>query len=155
MKRLWMVALAMGGVCACAGSNPDVETDPVPRTQSIPGAESKAGSEPQMKNEDVPETASTAAKFGIPPGHLPPPGQCRVWIPGEPPGKQKKKYASGECDTVSRQVPPGAWLVYRPGDDKKEVVVREYGSGSQVTWVRVFDIATGALLRELDPDDGR
>ena len=25
---------------------------------------------------------------GIPPGHLPPPGQCRVWIDGRPPGQQ-------------------------------------------------------------------
>ena len=24
----------------------------------------------------------------IPPGHLPPPGACRVWIPGRPPGHQ-------------------------------------------------------------------
>ena len=25
---------------------------------------------------------------GIPPGHLPPPGECRVWYPGVPPGQQ-------------------------------------------------------------------
>jgi hypothetical protein len=24
----------------------------------------------------------------IPPGHLPPPGECRVWLPGLPPGHQ-------------------------------------------------------------------
>jgi hypothetical protein len=24
----------------------------------------------------------------IPPGHLPPPGECRVWRPGVPPGHQ-------------------------------------------------------------------
>jgi hypothetical protein len=24
----------------------------------------------------------------IPPGHYPPPGECRVWIPGRPPGHQ-------------------------------------------------------------------
>ena len=26
--------------------------------------------------------------FRIPPGHMPPPGQCRVWYPGIPPGRQ-------------------------------------------------------------------
>jgi hypothetical protein len=31
---------------------------------------------------------STAATLGIPPGHLPPVGQCRIWIPGTPPGHQ-------------------------------------------------------------------
>jgi hypothetical protein len=155
MKQLWMLALIAGGVCACSGSNPDVETGPAPRTQSIPGTGSDAGSDPQMKNDEVPENASTAARLGIPPGHLPPPGQCRVWVPGEPPGKQKKQYPSGACDTISGQVPAGAWLVYRPGQSKKEVVVREYGAGRQVTSIRVFDIVTGALLRELDPADGR
>lgn len=25
---------------------------------------------------------------GIPPGHLPPPGSCRVWYDGRPPGQQ-------------------------------------------------------------------
>ena len=25
---------------------------------------------------------------GIPPGHLPPPGKCRVWYDGRPPGQQ-------------------------------------------------------------------
>jgi hypothetical protein len=155
MKRLWMAALIVGGVCACSGTNPEVETGPAPQTQGIPGTGSDAGSDPQLKNEDVPENASTAAKYGIPPGHLPPPGKCRVWVPGEPPGQQKKKYPAGDCDEIAGQVPPGAWLVYRPGEDKKEVVVREYGAGSQITSVRVYDIVTGALLRELDPDDGR
>ena len=28
------------------------------------------------------------AHLGIPPGHLPPPGHCRIWVPGRPPGHQ-------------------------------------------------------------------
>jgi len=152
MKRTWTLALVLAAVSACSGSNPDVQTGPAPQTQSIPGTSSDPGTEPDLKNENASENASTAAKFGIPPGHLPAPGQCRVWIPGEPPGKQKKKGSSGDCDVVSRDVPAGGWLVYRPSEDKKEVVVREYGSGRQVTSVRVFDIVTGALLREVDPE---
>ena len=154
MRRLWMI-LVVVGLAACSSSNPDVQTGPDPQTQSILGTTSDQGTEPEQKNDNLPETASTAAKFGIPPGHLPPPGQCKVWMPGEPPGKQKKKYSSGDCVDVSRSVPAGGWLVYRPGDDKKEVVVREYGSERQVTSVKVFDIASGAFLRELEPGDGR
>ena len=30
----------------------------------------------------------SARAQGIPPGHLPPPGECRVWIDGRPPGHQ-------------------------------------------------------------------
>jgi len=155
MRRLWLVTLLVGGLAACSSSNSEVETGPDPQAQSIPGTGSDEGTEPERKNENVSENASTAAKFGTPPGHLPPAGQCRVWMPGEPPGKQKKKYPSGACDSVSRDVPAGGWLVYRPGEDKKEVVVREYGSERQITSVKVFDIVTGAFLRELDPgDDG-
>lgn len=152
--RVRLVALLLlAGLTACSSSNPDVETGLEPQTSDIPGTGSDEGTEPDYKNEDVPDNASTAARFGIPPGHLPPPGQCRVWMPGEPPGKQKKKYSSGECDSVSRDVPAGGWLVYRPGENKKEVVVREYGSAKQVTSVRVFDIVSGALLREIDPSE--
>lgn len=155
MRRLWLVTLLVGGMAACSGANPEVETGPDPQAQNIPGTGADEGTEPERKSESVSENASTAAKFGIPPGHLPPAGQCKVWMPGEPPGKQKKKYNAGDCSDVSRDVPAGGWLVYRPGEDKKEVVVREYGAERQVTSVKVFDIVTGAFLRELDPgDDG-
>jgi hypothetical protein len=46
----------------------------------------------------------------IPPGHLPPPGKCRIWYPGTPPGHQP---APGDCQMLSRQLPQGAVLVSR------------------------------------------
>ena len=36
----------------------------------------------------VTSDARFARTLGIPPGHLPPPGECRVWYPGTPPGQQ-------------------------------------------------------------------
>ncbi len=44
----------------------------------------------------------------VPPGHLPPPGQCRVWYPDRPPGHQPPP---GPCHQLQYQVPPGAVLV--------------------------------------------
>ena len=44
----------------------------------------------------------------IPPGHMPPPGKCRIWFPGKPPGQQPPP---GDCWELERQVPPGAWLI--------------------------------------------
>lgn len=46
--------------------------------------------------------------FHIPPGHMPPPGMCRIWYPGVPPGHQPPP---GNCYRLSRIAPPGAWLI--------------------------------------------
>ena len=55
----------------------------------------------------------------LPPGHLPPPGWCRIWLPGTPPGHQPKP---GRCKRLEAQIPPGGWLLYRP--DKSRNIVR-------------------------------
>lgn len=44
----------------------------------------------------------------IPKGHYPPPGSCRIWVPGVPPGQQSPP---GPCGELARRVPPGAVLV--------------------------------------------
>jgi hypothetical protein len=44
----------------------------------------------------------------IPPGHMPPPGKCRIWYPDLTPGQQPPP---GDCWELSRRVPPGAWLI--------------------------------------------
>jgi hypothetical protein len=44
----------------------------------------------------------------VPPGHLPPPGACRIWYPDRPPGHQPPP---GPCHALRYQVPPGAVLV--------------------------------------------
>ena len=47
------------------------------------------------------------AGIRVPPGHLPPAGQCRVWVPGRPPGQQAP---AGSCNVA---VPEGAYLIRR------------------------------------------
>lgn len=44
----------------------------------------------------------------IPPGHMPPPGECRIWFPDRPPGQQPPP---GPCHHLKYEVPPGAYLV--------------------------------------------
>jgi len=44
----------------------------------------------------------------IPPGHMPPPGKCRIWYPDLAPGQQPPP---GDCRELRRRVPPGAWLI--------------------------------------------
>jgi hypothetical protein len=48
------------------------------------------------------------ASLKIPPGHMPPSGKCRIWLPDRPPGQQPPP---GNCWDLERRVPPGAWLI--------------------------------------------
>ncbi len=66
---------------------------------------------------------STAATLGIPPGHLPRPGECRIWIPGAPPGQQPRP-RSRPCDGILADAPAGSRVVYRPSRNRKYVHVR-------------------------------
>ena len=90
---------------------------------------------------------SSASKLGIPPGHLPPPGQCRVWIPGDPPGHQAK---ARSCANIERTAPAGSWIVYRPSEDRKVVHVRvvDERRAGVVVRLRVYDAERGTLIRE-------
>jgi hypothetical protein len=56
----------------------------------------------------IPAMADPHREFHVPPGHMPPPGSCRIWFPGRPPGHQP---APGSCRVLSRQVPLGAYLI--------------------------------------------
>lgn len=44
----------------------------------------------------------------IPAGHMPPPGECRIWFPDRPAGQQPPP---GNCYDLERRVPPGAFIV--------------------------------------------
>jgi hypothetical protein len=73
-------------------------------------------------------------------------------VPGEPPGRQRR-LPSAPCGEIERLVRPGQWVVYRPTEDKKIVEIRTYEAGRSggvlLRWTRVFDVATGALIREI------
>jgi hypothetical protein len=137
----FLAVCVFSGSLACSGNSP-IQTGPSPRGDVVvtePGTVVTTGSR------------STAATLGIPPGHLPEAGSCRLWEPGRPPGQQRRLPA-GPCDAVERQVRPGQWLVYRPGENKKIIEVRTYESagsrGVVLRFIRVFDAVTGALLSE-------
>ncbi len=93
-------------------------------------------------------TGQGAERLTIPPGHLSPPGECRVWRPGDPPGRQAP---SGPCASLLDDVPPGGWLIYRPEERANEVAVNVYHEKrAKVAEVRYFDFWTGRLLRVED-----
>jgi hypothetical protein len=107
---------------------------------------------PEVRGVESNRAPSTAARLGVPPGHLPNPGECRVWIPGTPPGHQPKP-KSRPCAGIATVAPAGSWIIYRPTEDKKVVHVREVDSrrAGTVVRIRIFDIETSRLLREENP----
>ena len=98
-----------------------------------------------------PAPAPTTAPLDIPPGHMPDPGQCRIWIPGTPPGRQPHK-ASAECDRITNEAPAGSWVVSRPTKDRKAVYVRVVDArrAGVIVAVRVYD-ENGKFVREEQP----
>ena len=105
-------------------------------------------SSPPAQPAPAPRRApSTAATLGIPPGQLPAPGLCRVWMPGTPPGHQAK---ARSCSHIERSAPAGSWIVERPGKDRKVVHVREVDERRPgvVVRLRVYEIRDGQLIRK-------
>lgn len=49
-----------------------------------------------------------AGGANVPPGHMPPPGQCRIWYHGRKPGNQPPP---GKCKKLRKKVPSGASLI--------------------------------------------
>ena len=45
----------------------------------------------------------------VPPGHFPPPGRCRLWYPGRPPGKQPP---ATHCSELRNAGGSGAFILY-------------------------------------------
>lgn len=84
-------------------------------------------------------------RLPVPRGHLPPPGSCRVWLPGVPPGHQP---APGSCAVLERRVPPGGWLLVRPYRYPGVVELLAYDHRRPGVRIRyVYDAGNGRRLR--------
>lgn len=95
-----------------------------------------------------PGRSASVRTLGVPPGHLPPVGTCRVWVPGVPPGRQARPRP---CAGVLAAAPAGAMILYRP--DRQRVRVR-YVHAERVgviVVVRLFEAESGRFVSEEAP----
>jgi hypothetical protein len=115
---------------------------------------SRSPSEPVVREDHRVERrpvryARRGPPLGVPRGHLPPPGKCRVWFPGQPPGHQPRPVS---CDKAMAYAPAGSWVLYRPrkGKEVHARVIDSRRSGVVVS-VRVYAAAEGIYLRTERP----
>jgi hypothetical protein len=120
LRSTALVAVLVALLSACA---PGVEFGATFRSGSPPRAEAHASAtlrvtlrgsvrvvvlpaERPPRGVTVQPTSGRA--FSIPPGHYPPPGACRAWVPGVPPGRQSPP---GPCPAIERDLPSNAYLI--------------------------------------------
>jgi len=95
--------------------------------------------------------AAPAAVLDVPPGHLPRPGECRIWIPGNPPGRQPRP-KSRPCEGIAALAPAGSWILYRPTDARwVHVRVVDERRAGVIIRVRVYETESGRFVREENP----
>ena len=128
LRRFAPVAAALLAACTVKTTSPH---SPAPETQ-------------RRGNSEVVHT------LGIPPGHLPPPGQCRVWVQGRPPGQQARPRS---CSGIASSAPTGSWILYRPGRDKSvHVHVMDPSRQGRIYVVRFYN-DNGRWLKDEDGGD--
>ena len=70
---------------------------------------------PRTRRPAVEERARSYSR--VPPGHLPPPGLCRIWIDGVPPGRQPRPT---DCATAQRYRPANARVIHGGARDRRD-----------------------------------
>ncbi len=139
LAALGLACLVSGACTVVVQQAPEQEPAPTPRTTGPPRPT------PVRRGQ---------GPLGIPPGHLPGPGYCRVWVEDLPPGQQAR---ARPCEGILPDAPQGSWILYRPASRQQEIRVR-YLHGTKhgvVISVRVYEAPTGKYLRDLafDEDD--
>ena len=121
-----------------------------------PPAEPRREPPPQERPPEQQPPPVTVVILEVPPGHLPDPGECRLWYPGVSPGRQPRP-RSRPCEQIAQIAPAGSWIVYRPNYDRRLAYVRVVDERRPgiVIRVRIFDLETYRLVREELPQEQR
>jgi hypothetical protein len=106
----------------------------------------QANAAPARSSPGTSHASEAPPSLGIPAGHLPPPGECRLWFPRKPAGHQPPP---GKCEKILPDAPAGSWVLYRPASESKEVHVRVLDSRRRgVVWrIYVYDAESGSYIR--------
>ncbi len=149
----WVTRFLISGVLLLAACTRTVIVQAPPERQqrgSRPPPNAPPGADRPVAENPPPPPVRTYEVL-IPPGHLPDPGECRVWIPGRAPGRQPRP-RSRPCAGIEAIAPAGSWIVYRRADDRRLVYLRliDERRPGIVIRNRIFDANSWELIREED-----
>jgi hypothetical protein len=105
MRALFMLCGVVLVLSGCGRKSAPVRTTPAPSSSVETGAASPASAAHATRGP----ARGPRHLNGVPPGHYPKRGQCRVWVPGRPPGQQA---APTSCASLRGRVPAGAFVLY-------------------------------------------
>jgi hypothetical protein len=103
MKAALVISLAVLSTAACGRSVGSVVPAGSPSSATASPAERDAG------RGNGEKARGPRALKGVPPGHYPKEGECRLWYEGRPPGQQPK---AASCSSLMGRVPDGAFILY-------------------------------------------
>jgi len=69
-----------------------------------------------LRVEVPPGLGDGAKSVDLNPEDAPPPGSCRLWYPDR---KRADQPPAGPCASLTRNIPPGAWVLHRAPDGKR------------------------------------
>jgi len=70
----------------------------------------------ELRVEVPPGLGDGARSLDLNPEDAPPPGSCRLWYPDR---KRADQPLPGPCASLTRNIPPGAWVLHRAPDGKR------------------------------------
>ncbi|KPJ90143.1 MAG: hypothetical protein AMS18_11405 [Gemmatimonas sp. SG8_17] len=114
------------------------------------GNNQRDGSDRTGKGDDTPLDIDAQLALGIAARYFPPQGQCRVWVPGQPTGRQAK---AANCSGIAATAPAGAWILRRTAS-QPDVILVDYVDEARagvVVRTSAYDAATGTLLQAQQP----
>lgn len=103
------------------GASTAAEAQRRPRPPEPPRTEQEQSPTRERENPRARPSQERGRDATVPRQYMPPPGMCRIWLDGVPPGQQP---APTDCPTAIRKRPPNGRVIFgeRKADDRRDEV---------------------------------